>query len=210
MGRGAQPGLFSRKRVHSSRMDWHARERGTPARNHSPAHFRSTGRKHQPLLSDREEKILDGLNVQSLALFIPVHGCLLDIQRANAESVFHDEVTAGFHRVSHQFLEDLIRIHLIIDSDLKKLAGLRIHCGLPQLFRIHLTQTLVSLDVEAFSTLFEDVGKRPFHVFELNGLILSAGDLEPGTSVGAEQLNQSKCFLVFRSRKKRFAEPGFS
>ena len=62
-----------------------------------------------------------------------------------------DEPAARRNFGTHEHGERLIRCHGIGKVDLQECPSVRIHCCFPQLFRIHFTQTLVTLDVRFLS-----------------------------------------------------------
>src|SRR5690554_4086743 len=72
-----------------------------------------------------------------------------DVQVMYFQSVFLDELAAWFHIVTHQCGEDLICSNGIFHGYLHHPACFRIHGGFPQLLRVHLTQTLIALNIQA-------------------------------------------------------------
>src|SRR5690606_10629612 len=64
-----------------------------------------------------------------------------------------DEVAARLHIVTHQAGEDLVGSDGILDGDTQHATDIRVHGGFPQLFRVHLTKTLVALDIGALARL---------------------------------------------------------
>src|SRR5207248_6002548 len=77
----------------------------------------------------------------------------LDIQIADVERVVLDKLPARFDHVAHQNSEHFVGIDsvILVQVHLQKLALLRIHRGLEQLFGIHFAQafkTVVLQDAE--------------------------------------------------------------
>src|SRR5690606_37809898 len=75
-----------------------------------------------------------------------ISGCVLDVEEADVLGVALDEGAPGLDVLTHQHAEDLVGCSGIVDGDLLKRARRVIHRGLPQLLRVHLTETLVALD----------------------------------------------------------------
>ena len=61
--------------------------------------------------------------------------------------VLLDELTAWGNLVAHQHGEGSISFEGVLDGDLAQCSVLGIHGRSPQLFRVHFTQTFVSLNV---------------------------------------------------------------
>lgn len=68
-----------------------------------------------------------------------------DVQEADVLGVALDETAPGLDVLAHQHREDLVRRGRIVDRDLLERAGLGVHRRLPQLLRVHLTETLIAL-----------------------------------------------------------------
>lgn len=64
-----------------------------------------------------------------------------------------DEVSTRLDVLPHQHREDSISLDGILESNLLEIASLRIHSRFPQLARIHLSKSLISLrqDLRLFS-----------------------------------------------------------
>ena len=86
-----------------------------------------------------------------------------------------DEVSPGIHILSHKFLEYLVCVDGILDLHLLEDPVGRVHRGGPELPGIHLTETLVALDRDAF---FAELTDDLPHIFLAVGVLLlfSPGD----------------------------------
>src|SRR5688572_4416613 len=73
----------------------------------------------------------------------------LDVEVSYVFGVLLDKLAARLHVVAHQRLEQLVRFCVILHVDLQDRAALRVHRRLPELVGVHLSQTLVALDVDA-------------------------------------------------------------
>ena len=62
--------------------------------------------------------------------------------------VLLDELTARLNIVTHEHGEYLVGLGGILDGHLLQQTVLRVHGGLPELLRVHLTQTFVTLGVK--------------------------------------------------------------
>src|SRR5678815_4197609 len=72
----------------------------------------------------------------------------LDVKITNVESVIFNKPAPRFDLVAHQDREYLISFDNIIDLYLQQRSSLRVHCCIPELFGVHLTQSFVALDME--------------------------------------------------------------
>ena len=63
-----------------------------------------------------------------------------------------DELLARFHLIAHKLAYRALGFGGVVDIDLQKRARCGLHRGFPQLLGIHLSQTLVALDVKLFRT----------------------------------------------------------
>src|SRR5690606_37364041 len=70
-----------------------------------------------------------------------------DIEIAHVQCVLFDELAARLDEVAHQLREDAVGFLHLLDLHLEQIALLGIHRGLPQLLGVHLTETLVALDL---------------------------------------------------------------
>src|SRR3990172_5354983 len=70
----------------------------------------------------------------------------LDVQVADLIVVALDEVLAGGHFLAHELREHAVCGHRVLYVDLEHDAPGGVHGRLPELLRVHLTQTLVALD----------------------------------------------------------------
>src|SRR5687768_9640448 len=68
------------------------------------------------------------------------------VEVGNLQSIGIDEFAARFHHIAHQRAEDLVGGNRVLDADLQQAARIRVHRGVPQLFRIHFAQALEALD----------------------------------------------------------------
>lgn len=59
-----------------------------------------------------------------------------------------DELSARLNIITHKHGENLVSLGSIVDCHLLQEACLRVHCSVPKLLRVHLTQTFVALGVE--------------------------------------------------------------
>ena len=62
-----------------------------------------------------------------------------------------DELAAWLHIIAHEHREYLVGIGCVLDGDTLQQARLGIHGGLPKLLGVHLTQTFISLCVDALA-----------------------------------------------------------
>src|SRR2546423_4637187 len=86
--------------------------------------------------------------IASSAIFIgtPDRG-RLDVQVAHGLCVRLDEALARIDFVTHQDVEDFVRLDRIFDLDPQQHSILWVHCRVPELLRVHLTETLVAGDL---------------------------------------------------------------
>src|SRR4030067_1556831 len=68
-----------------------------------------------------------------------------DVEVDDVERIFLDELPARFDLVAHEHGEYLVRGDAVLHADLEESADLRVHRGLPELLRAHLTPALVAL-----------------------------------------------------------------
>ncbi len=87
----------------------------------------------------------DGFNNNELKNELSVDICI--------RRIFLDELAAWTYIVTHQHGEDIVGFGRVFDIYLFQHTGFRIHGSFPQLFRVHFTQTFVTLGVDAFSFL---------------------------------------------------------
>src|SRR5690606_40514240 len=71
-------------------------------------------------------------------------------QVGDVQGVGFNKGAARFSLITHQGGEHLIGTNDVVDGHTQHTAGRRIHGGFPQLFRVHLTQTFITLNVESF------------------------------------------------------------
>ena len=85
--------------------------------------------------------------------FLPKHlGCFthrLDIEVLDEEGVVFNELPSLFDLIAHQDTEDFIGFNGVFNLHLEKRPRFWIHGGLPELFRVHLSQPLISLNPES-------------------------------------------------------------
>ena len=79
------------------------------------------------------------------ASLIP-HPPLLHIQILDGPGVGLDETATRFHFVAHQDIEKLVGLFGILDIHLKHNPIVWIHRSLPKLFRVHFSETFVTLE----------------------------------------------------------------
>src|SRR6266581_756834 len=72
----------------------------------------------------------------------------LYIEIFHFERVLLDEVAPGLHLVTHQGGKDVVHPCNILELDLQQQARLGVHRRLPELRRVHFSQTFVALDCE--------------------------------------------------------------
>src|SRR5210317_317860 len=77
----------------------------------------------------------EAINSLALSIDIGILGMLLD------------ELPPWWNLISHEHGEDPVGFSSTVNGDLPQCPVLRIHGGIPQLFCIHFTKTLVSLNV---------------------------------------------------------------
>ena len=84
----------------------------------------------------------------SFLVFVVIHGdaLLSDVEILGEFCVGDDEIAARLHVVAHQVGESLLRFGGIGDGDADHLPGLGVHCRLPKLLRVHLSQAFVALE----------------------------------------------------------------
>jgi hypothetical protein len=70
--------------------------------------------------------------------------------------MFLNELPPGFHVVAHEDGEDAVGFGRIFEHDLEQFALFGIHRGFEKLFRVHLAESFVSLDGDAFAADFAD------------------------------------------------------
>src|SRR5690554_4054983 len=73
-----------------------------------------------------------------------------DVEVLHAARVRLDELAPRLDGVAHQRREDHVGFGHVLDADFEERPRLRIHRRLPELLRVHLTEALVALDLEAF------------------------------------------------------------
>lgn len=78
------------------------------------------------------------------------------IQILHAQRVLLDELAARLDHVAHQLGEEIVRLGHILHADLQQRARVRIEGGFPQLVGVHLAQTFVALQRQAFLALGKD------------------------------------------------------
>lgn len=71
----------------------------------------------------------------------------VDLGTVEIVGVLHDERLARRHVITHEQAEDVAGLFGVLHADTAQHAGARIHGGIGQLVGVHLTQTLVTLDV---------------------------------------------------------------
>src|SRR5438270_13836368 len=84
-----------------------------------------------------------------------------------------DEPLAGLDIRAHQPVEDVVRLEHVLDVDAEQHPGLRVHGGLPQLYGVHLPETLVALDLDLSADLLELDVAPGVPVGVLDGLALA-------------------------------------
>src|SRR6516225_4262288 len=80
----------------------------------------------------------------------------LHVEIGDAEGVGLDEVPPGLDEIAHQGREGLLGRIGMADLDLQQGSNLGVECGFPQLLRVHLAQTLVTLYVDAAPAQLHD------------------------------------------------------
>ena len=81
----------------------------------------------------------------------------LCVEELDVERVIFDELAARRHLVAHEQGEERVGLRGIGDVDAQEPALFRIHGGLEELLGVHFTETLVSLNGEAFAAEATDV-----------------------------------------------------
>src|SRR3989304_3285656 len=71
----------------------------------------------------------------------------LDVQVRHAQGIALDEISPRFNLIPHEDGEDLVGLDGVGHVNLQQDAGLRVHGRLPELFRVHLSQAFVTLDL---------------------------------------------------------------
>src|SRR3990172_3052879 len=94
----------------------------------------------------------------------------LDVQ-AGLVVVALDEVLARGHFLAHELREHAVGGHRVLDVDLEHDAPGGVHRRLPELLRVHLAQTLVTLDVDLAVLEAADVGVLLLIVVQPAGLL---------------------------------------
>src|SRR6516165_1541778 len=96
-----------------------------------------------------------------------------DVEVPHVERVLLDELPPRFDLVAHEGGEDLVGFVRVLDLHLQQRARLGIHRGLPELRRVHLTEALVALDIEALARVCHDAvdgaadAHHRFHLIDL-------------------------------------------
>src|SRR5450830_384205 len=80
----------------------------------------------------------------------------LNIQVNDVQRILLDKITARLNLIAHQNRENLVRLDDILDLDLQKDTVFRVHGGLPELFRVHLSQTFIALNCQPLFGIFEE------------------------------------------------------
>src|SRR5688500_10875610 len=130
--------------------------------NCNPAHeFRrieaNVSGKMKELLCAAAEELSFFVGSGSQFVEIRVRGCC-SLSTSNVEvrrefGVRLDEQPPRLDFVAHEPLEHLVRGNRIFDVHLQERATLRIHCGLEELSRVHLAESLVALHVDIGSAV---------------------------------------------------------
>src|SRR5581483_2846691 len=71
----------------------------------------------------------------------------LHVEIANAARVGLNETLTRRHTLPHEHVEHLVRLHSVVDVDTEDRARGRIHCRIPELLRVHLAKSLVSVHI---------------------------------------------------------------
>ena len=95
-----------------------------------------------------------------------------DVEILRCESVFFNESTPWLNLVSHEGGKDFISFVGIFDLYMEESARVGVHCSLPQLPWVHLSQSFVTLDFHSVSRARANVIDNGLLVSEYNGLVL--------------------------------------
>jgi hypothetical protein len=76
---------------------------------------------------------------------------LLYIQVVDIERVGLNKIPPRLNLVSHKRGEDFVRRDRVLDTHLEQSPVFRVHGRIPELIRVHFTETLVALNVQAFA-----------------------------------------------------------
>ena len=88
--------------------------------------------------------------------FVRFISCVLRINISRFQSILLDEIAAWFDDIAHQSRENIVGFDGVVNFDLQQRADFRIESGFPKLFRVHLTETFISLDLQAFEKIAGD------------------------------------------------------
>src|SRR6476620_6496233 len=80
---------------------------------------------------------------------------LLDVQIHDFLGMRLDELLTRRNRTSHQHIEGFIDAHAVLDLDLHERPPGRVHGRVPELIRVHLTETLVALNLRPLAQLLD-------------------------------------------------------
>src|SRR5213593_530130 len=73
-----------------------------------------------------------------------------DVEVSDIQGVVFDEAPARLDGITHENGKNLVGLYRIVDRDLQQCAGIGIHGGLPELFRVHLAETFIALHRQVF------------------------------------------------------------
>lgn len=80
----------------------------------------------------------------------------LNIEVFDVEGVLFNKLSSRFHLIAHKDGEDAVGFDGAVDTYLEERARFRIERRQPQLLRIHLAETFITLDVLSAAPLMED------------------------------------------------------
>ena len=127
------------------------------------------------------------------------HGRLY-IQISDIQRIVFDELPPGLHDVSHQHGEHLVCLHgvVFVQTHPEQSPARGIHRRFEQLFGVHLSQSLVALDVDAAFPDFEHLAPNLRNAED--GVLLPLfpfpfRDFEQGRVLGGEWLDHTLSML---------------
>src|SRR5262245_58977851 len=121
----------------------------------------------------------------------------LHVQVPNLQRVRLDEIPPGLDLVSHEDGEDLVGFDVVLDLNPEEPALRGVHRGLPELRRVHLAETLVALDRQAFlRALVELVERRVQALVDRGLLALHQGEVRRGQGLQTDLIVHQRPVLA--------------
>ena len=121
-----------------------------------------------------------------------------------ARRVRLDELPAQFDLVAHERREHPIRPDGVLDGDAQHAADFRVHGRLPELVRVHLTETLVALDVLTATAFLHEPGERVLEARD--GLRFSPRSTRAPSSSRPSSCAQARTGAVFGGQEEVLGE----